>query len=326
VHYSHYRYAFPQLQPSPHSSFAEEQRTLAALLDGHVVVDEVRSHAFGEASTESCCWYAVCAVAPEAAKPAGDGGYLPQGEGEAPAASPRAVDDDDIFEVAMEGLHPSVCARFFGSSAVHDGLTGRRLAKSMASASGVDALVAGAVVDDWAFEPCGYSMNALRGEYYYTVHVTPETNFSYASFETNDPSYTTPETLAAIVGVFAPSDLTLTLTTRRGGRSARPIPASFEHVASRLDGIYAAGAMESSPLSDHVTIRCASYSRLPMADPFATAISGTIASSKAVAAKERGAIDTASLEDSGSSGDSMADSESTAPLDDSGSDDAADAL
>ena len=36
VHYSHYRYAFPHLQPSPHSSFDEEQATVRTLLDGHI--------------------------------------------------------------------------------------------------------------------------------------------------------------------------------------------------------------------------------------------------------------------------------------------------
>ncbi len=39
--------------------------------------------------------------------------------------------------------------------------------------------------DEFWFEPCGYSLNALRGEEYYTLHLTPETHASYVSFETN---------------------------------------------------------------------------------------------------------------------------------------------
>ena len=38
---------------------------------------------------------------------------------------------------------------------------------------------------DVLFEPCGYSLNAMKGDTYYTMHVTPEEDFSYASFETN---------------------------------------------------------------------------------------------------------------------------------------------
>jgi S-adenosylmethionine decarboxylase len=49
-------------------------------------------------------------------------------------------------------------------------------------------------LDSYAFDPCGYSANALveggeeyGGEGYYTIHVTPEEGWSYASFECNVP-------------------------------------------------------------------------------------------------------------------------------------------
>jgi S-adenosylmethionine decarboxylase len=50
-------------------------------------------------------------------------------------------------------------------------------------------------IDAFAFEPCGYSANALiktgpaaqDGEGYWTIHVTPEEGWSYASFECNVP-------------------------------------------------------------------------------------------------------------------------------------------
>ena len=44
--------------------------------------------------------------------------------------------------------------------------------------SGIGALLPGVKVDNWAFEPCGYSMNGLRGDFYYTVHITPEPGVS----------------------------------------------------------------------------------------------------------------------------------------------------
>merc|ERR1719194_349154 len=87
----------------------------------------------------------------------------------------------------------------------------------MTSVTGIGDLLPGVKVDDWAFEPCGYSMNGLRERYYYTIHVTPESGFSYASFETNDPQYREPKWVERIASAFQPTALTLTLTTRRVG-------------------------------------------------------------------------------------------------------------
>lgn len=41
------------------------------------------------------------------------------------------------------------------------------------------------LIDDYLFQPCGYSLNAINGKDYYTIHVTPEEIGSYVSFETN---------------------------------------------------------------------------------------------------------------------------------------------
>ena len=40
-------------------------------------------------------------------------------------------------------------------------------------------------IQDHAFQPKGYSLNALKGEEYYTIHVTPQEVGFYVSFETN---------------------------------------------------------------------------------------------------------------------------------------------
>ncbi len=49
----------------------------------------------------------------------------------------------------------------------------------------LDQIFTGFTIDDYLFDPCGYSLNAVRGGEYYTVHVTPEESSSYVSFETN---------------------------------------------------------------------------------------------------------------------------------------------
>lgn len=40
-------------------------------------------------------------------------------------------------------------------------------------------------LDDFVFNPYGYSLNGIRGEDYFTVHVTPQETAPYISFETN---------------------------------------------------------------------------------------------------------------------------------------------
>jgi S-adenosylmethionine decarboxylase len=46
-------------------------------------------------------------------------------------------------------------------------------------------MVPGFAVDDYLFDPMGYSFNAIKDEYYSTLHVTPQREGSYTSFETN---------------------------------------------------------------------------------------------------------------------------------------------
>lgn len=44
------------------------------------------------------------------------------------------------------------------------------------------------MIDQYSFEPKGYSLNAINDELYFTVHITPEKLNSYISFESNLPT------------------------------------------------------------------------------------------------------------------------------------------
>jgi S-adenosylmethionine decarboxylase len=80
---------------------------------------------------------------------------------------------DRTLEILMHGIHPDAAAVFGRARA-----QGERLARFR-------SLFDGFTVDEHFFEPAGYSMNAIRGPHYLTVHVTPEDIASYVSFETN---------------------------------------------------------------------------------------------------------------------------------------------
>ncbi|MFK7987465.1 MAG: adenosylmethionine decarboxylase [Sandaracinaceae bacterium] len=101
--------------------------------------------------------------------------------------------DDRTLEVLMHGIHPSATAAFDRN------LTPAAITRELPRA------LEGFDLDLHVFEPAGFSLNAMRGPHYATLHVTPEPIGSYVSFETNaefghDPSGLVRE----VVGVFSP--------------------------------------------------------------------------------------------------------------------------
>ena len=77
-------------------------------------------------------------------------------------------------------------------------------------------------IDAYLFTPCGYSANGVipapqttNATHYFTVHVTPEPQCSYASFETNVPcrqtGRETAEVVQQVVNIFKPGRFSVTL-------------------------------------------------------------------------------------------------------------------
>ncbi|KAJ1858239.1 spermidine resistance protein, partial [Coemansia sp. RSA 2703] len=82
--------------------------------------------------------------------------------------------------------------------------------------------------DSYLFTPCGFSLNGIQNDGYYTIHVTPEPHCSYASFETNvagDSSIdlNSPEGIKKLVeqvtNVFGPRCVTVTVFKARSNGS-----------------------------------------------------------------------------------------------------------
>ena len=78
--------------------------------------------------------------------------------------------------------------------------------------TGIDKLFSNAKIFDYLFDPCGYSMNGLLPDgHYYTIHVTPEPEFSYASFETNVSCDQYHELIHKIINIFNPGKFITTI-------------------------------------------------------------------------------------------------------------------
>ncbi|PIE03592.1 MAG: adenosylmethionine decarboxylase [Acidobacteria bacterium] len=83
---------------------------------------------------------------------------------------------DVTLEVLMHNLDLDVCHLFYAN---------RQTPESIAAQLSLKSLLPGFHSDDFLFNPCGYSLNAINKHAYYTFHVTPEPTHSFASFETN---------------------------------------------------------------------------------------------------------------------------------------------
>ncbi len=134
-----------------------------------------------------------------------------------------SLDSTDVnFNVMMYDLDPTVLRLFHLQGGSQSCKTdGKRALK----ASGLQGLLPEtALVDDYMFEPCGYSMNALNGEDFFTVHITPELEHSYASFETNLHLEEYDAYLQRIVRVFRPQRVSVTIFADEGAyRAIRPV-------------------------------------------------------------------------------------------------------
>ncbi|CAM9159439.1 unnamed protein product [Choristocarpus tenellus] len=139
---------------------------------------------------------------------------------------PDYTSTDRTVNMMMFDMHPDVAKLFYKEVCP----TGR----VMTQRSGISELVPGALMDDIAFDPCGYSMNAIQYESYYTIHVTPEEKCSYASFETNNPFRSYRSIINNVLHVFRPKRWVLTMVADKAGlNTLTENPFDMEHVELR---------------------------------------------------------------------------------------------
>ncbi|KAL3823522.1 hypothetical protein ACHAXA_007200 [Cyclostephanos tholiformis] len=133
-------------------------------------------------------------------------------------------DTDRVLNIMMFDIDQDVAQKFYfdqyqaslGPDETEEDAI-RRISMEQTKSAGIDALIPGATIDPRAFEPCGYSMNAILFHSYATMHITPEEGSSYASFETNQKLKSYTSLISNVVRAFRPKRFVMTLMADEGG-------------------------------------------------------------------------------------------------------------
>ncbi|KAF8891664.1 S-adenosylmethionine decarboxylase [Infundibulicybe gibba] len=214
--YSRKSFMFPERQLGPHRDWKKEVEYLDNIFDNGA------AYTVGKVNGDHWLLYITApSVSPI---------HRPTMTGAAEDGSP-----DYTIEILMSDLSPSARAAFFTPE--DDPKTPAARAQLVSESLGITDIFPPQLttLDAYAFTPCGFSSNAVirwgeknatknnatKTNGYYTIHVTPEEGWSYASFECNVPLSTKSSPSASIpdlqtliqrvVSIFQPGRLSLTL-------------------------------------------------------------------------------------------------------------------
>jgi len=179
VFYNRQNYFFPEKQLHPHRSFSDEVKTLDTYFTNGA------AYTVGKLNGNHWNFYNA-----ERKQNLDDGVACSQ-------------EEDVTFELLMTGLNPELMKRFYYDS--------KSTPAKATKESGIANLLPGALIDDFVFEPFGYSMNGLLKDGYFTIHVTPQESCSFASFETNIVLLDYTELAEKVLQCFQPQRFILTL-------------------------------------------------------------------------------------------------------------------
>lgn len=149
VFYSRKNFVFPDKQISPHISWKSEVNYLNKFFDGE-------SFCFGDPKKDHWNLYIA--------------DYREE-EG-------RKNEGHQTIEILMQDLCPKKMNQFFKKK---DFVSSDQVTRS----TGIQDIIPGFKIDSFQFDPLGYSMNGLFEKSYSTIHITPQKECSYVSYETN---------------------------------------------------------------------------------------------------------------------------------------------
>uniref|UniRef100_A0AAZ3PG13 adenosylmethionine decarboxylase n=2 Tax=Oncorhynchus TaxID=8016 RepID=A0AAZ3PG13_ONCTS len=180
--YSRKNFMKPTHQEFPHRNFQEEVEFLSQIFPNGA------AYCMGRLNSD--CWYLFTLDLPEFWE------------------NKHA---DQTLEVLMSDLDPAIMDQFF----MKDGVS----ANDVTRMSGIRDLIPGSVIDATMFNPCGYSMNGMKTDgTYWTIHITPEPEFSYVSFETNLSQTSYDDLVRKVVDIFKPGKFVTTLFVNQSSK------------------------------------------------------------------------------------------------------------
>lgn len=164
--FSRKNYICPDLQPEPHTDFEAEVSYLKQYIPG-------QAHIFGPADSPHNDEDYWCVYLSDSLNNSGK--------------------NEQCLEAMMLDLDPEIMKQY------HQTCENKPvIEESMSHYLGADHF------DDFFFEPCGYSVNAVKEDEYFTVHITPNEGHSYVSYETNASVASYGELTRAIVDTYRP--------------------------------------------------------------------------------------------------------------------------
>ncbi|KAI8897073.1 S-adenosylmethionine decarboxylase [Globomyces pollinis-pini] len=188
IFYSRKSFLFPERQEFPHGKWGDEVAYLDNIFPSPVF--DTAGYVIGKVNGDHWCLYLGT---PNSLDVNGNLDISQELE-----LNEMEEVDDITLEILMTDLDPAAMKEFWRTAEEHeqaklphnidakkhrfDGVKHR-----VYNNTGIADIYPKSVVDDYTFDPCGYSANGLLGPYYYTIHVTPESICSYASFETTIP-------------------------------------------------------------------------------------------------------------------------------------------
>jgi len=185
VHFSRCNFIFPHVQPTPPCSFTMEVEHLDKFFAGTPYIlgpiNGPRWHVYSSDHSDR---------------------------------HPKLSVKEKVLEIAMFGLDREAMKYFYCStySEILDSKESKENQEAIKKyvgqiatrQSGIDSILPGFDIDSHLFNPCGYSCNGLKDEHYFTIHVTPEPQCSFVSFETNVPSDDYGGLIGKVLSIFRP--------------------------------------------------------------------------------------------------------------------------